>query len=144
MTWARPRWEERAEKQGRELVVHYSFAIWSREPAFLLNLETGTQSPSRSSYLFVFVFKTGWLLGRSVSRGLLGSGFQGTEGRGGGRHRTKVETGVEGGCEWGDQLLVKQIDPGQGRNPPPPTHWRDWKIRGCSGRCGLDSLGSFV
>lgn len=43
MTWARPRWEERAEKQGRELVVHYSFAIWSREPAFLLNLETGTR-----------------------------------------------------------------------------------------------------
>ncbi|KAB0400052.1 hypothetical protein E2I00_003618 [Balaenoptera physalus] len=43
LTWAGPRWEERAEKQGRELVVHDSFAIWSREPAFLLNLETGTR-----------------------------------------------------------------------------------------------------
>lgn len=44
-----------------------------------------------------------------MSRGLLGLGFQGTEGRGGGRHRTKVETGVEGGCEWGDQLLCSRL-----------------------------------
>ena len=71
-------------------------------------------------------------------------GSQGTNRWDGGRPQTNVrEIGVEGGCEWGDQLL-KEVHPGQGRNPLPHTHRRDWKIRSCCDQIGLDSLGSFV
>ena len=57
MTWAGPRREETAGKQGRELGARDSSPIWASEPAFLPNLETET----RESKEFVLIWGGGVL-----------------------------------------------------------------------------------